>query len=66
MIRNQQQGTKQMLGIGLVALMISLGPICQYVLETHFPVPPFPIDDPEPAPYFGPSRRVYEIANALA
>ena len=55
-----------MLGIGLVALMLSFGPVCGHILDKYFPVPPFPLDDPEPAPYFGPSRRVYEIASALA
>ena len=65
-IGNQQQGTKQMFGIALVAILISFGPICQYVLETYFPVPPLDAETHEPVTYFGPSRRLFEVAQALA
>ena len=30
-----------MLGLGLVALLLSLGPVCGHILDKYFPVPPF-------------------------
>lgn len=55
-----------MLGIGLVALMIFLGPVCVHILETYFPIPAIPEFEPPPSQFYGPSRRVFEIASALA
>ena len=51
-----------MIGIAFVALMIFLGPVLVMVIDKDAPVLP---DHSNPAPYYGPSRRVYEIAKAL-
>lgn len=52
-----------MIGIVFVALMVFLGPIAITVIDKAAPLPK---DEFPRIEYYGPSRRVFEIARALS
>lgn len=48
----------------LVASLVLIGP-ASHLLLRFVPEPPAPPEPPEPFTYYGPSRRLFEVAQAL-